>query len=198
MPLSWNEIKTRAAAFTKEWEGTQREEADAKSFLDAFFHVFDVSRKKIGTFEYKVKRLNETDGYIDLLWKGVILIEMKSLGKDLDKAFNQARDYAQTLPQHELPKYILVCDFNHFKLYDTEEQTTTSFLLKDFVKHVNLFGFISGYQKKIFKEQDQANIDAAERMGKLHDRLEEVGYTGHDLEIYLVRILFCLFAEDTT
>ncbi|RYZ28020.1 MAG: hypothetical protein EOO10_10905 [Chitinophagaceae bacterium] len=43
MPLSWNEIKTRAAAFTKDWEGTQREEADAKSFLDAFFHVFDVS-----------------------------------------------------------------------------------------------------------------------------------------------------------
>jgi len=198
MPLSWNEIKTRAAAFAKEWEGTQREEADAKPFLDAFFNVFDVSRKKIGTFEYKVKKLNEADGYIDLLWKGVILIEMKSLGKDLNKAFAQAKDYAQTLPQHELPKYILACDFNSFKLYDTEEQTTSEFLLKDFVKYVNLFGFIPGYQKKTYKEQDPANIIAAERMGKLHDRLEDIGYTGHALEIYLVRILFCLFAEDTT
>ena len=198
MPLSWNEIKTRAVAFSKEWEGTVREEADAKPFLDAFFNVFDVSRKKIGTFEHKVKKLNEADGYIDLLWKGVILVEMKSLGKDLNKAFLQAKDYAQTLPIHELPKYILVCDFNTFQLFDTEEQTTYQFLLKDFVKHVNLFGFISGWQKKIYKEQDPANIEAAERMGKLHDRLEDIGYSGHALEIYLVRILFCLFGEDTT
>jgi hypothetical protein len=198
MPLSWNEIKSRATAFSKEWEGTQREEADAKPFLDAFFNVFDVSRRKIGTFEYKVKKLNDADGYIDLLWKGLILVEMKSLGKDLDKAFVQAKEYAQKLPAHELPKYILVCDFNTFKLFDTEEQSTHSFLLKDFVKQVGLFGFVSGWQKKTYKEQDPANIKAAELMGKLHDRLEEIGYTGHVLEIYLVRILFCLFAEDTT
>lgn len=198
MPLSWNEIKSRATAFTKEWEHTQREEADAKPFLDAFFNVFDISRRKVGTFEHKVKKLNNADGYIDLLWKGVILVEMKSLGKDLHKAFTQAKEYAQTLPGHELPKYILVCDFNIFKLYDTEEQSTHEFLLQDFVKHVGLFGFISGYQKKTYKEQDTANIDAAMRMGKLHDSLEEIGYSGHVLEIYLVRILFCLFAEDTT
>ncbi len=198
MPLSWNEIKARAAAFSKEWQDTQREEADAKPFLDAFFHVFDVSRKKTGTFEHKVKKLNNADGYIDLLWKGVILIEMKSLGKDLDKAFAQAKEYAQGLPEHELPKYILVCDFNVFKLFDTEEQTTHEFLLNDFVKYVNLFGFIAGWQKKTYKEQDPANIKAAELMGKLHDQLEEIGYNGHVLEIYLVRILFCLFAEDTT
>lgn len=198
MPLSWNEIKTRATAFSKEWQNTQREEADAKPFLDAFFNVFDISRRKVGTFEHKVKKLNNADGYIDLLWKGVILVEMKSLGKDLNKAFTQAKEYAQTLPAHELPKYILVCDFNIFKLYDTEEQSTHEFLLQDFVKHVGLFGFISGYQKKTYKEQDTANIDAAMRMGKLHDSLEEIGYSGHVLEIYLVRILFCLFAEDTT
>ena len=198
MPLSWNEIKARATSFSKEWENTIREEADAKPFLDAFFHVFDVSRRKIGTFEHKVKKLDAADGYIDMLWKGVILIEMKSRGKDLEKAFAQAKDYAQTLPQHELPKYILVCDFNRFKLFDTELQHTLEFELKDFVKHVQHFGFISGYQKKTFKEQDPANIEAAMRMGKLHDSLEEIGYDGHVLEIYLVRILFCLFAEDTT
>jgi len=198
MPLSWNEIKSRATSFSKEWQDAHREEADAKPFLDAFFQVFDVSRKKIGTFEHKVKKLNEADGYIDLLWKGVILVEMKSRGKDLAKAFAQAKEYAQNLPEHELPKYILVCDFQTFRLFDTEEQTTHEFVLADLVKHVNLFGFLCGYQKKTYKEQDPANIKAAELMGKLHDRLEEIGYTGHVLEIYLVRILFCLFAEDTT
>ncbi len=198
MPLSWNEIKDRAVKFSKEWANTQSEDADAKPFLDAFFEVFGVSRKKIGTFEHKVKKLNDADGYIDLLWKGTILIEMKSLGKNLDKAFAQAKEYAQKLPQAELPRYILVCDFDIFRLFDTEEQTTSEFHLADFVKNVNLFGFISGYQKKIYKEQDPANIKAAELMGKLHDRLEEIGYKGHPLEVYLVRLLFCLFAEDTT
>jgi N-6 DNA Methylase len=198
MALSWNEIKDRALKFTKDWEHTTNEEADAKPFLDAFFEVFGISRRKIGTFEHRVKKLNDADGYIDLLWKGTILVEMKSLGKNLDKAFTQAKEYTQGLPAHELPNYILVSDFANFRLFDTEDQTTHSFMLKDFVQHVNLFGFISGYQKKVYKEQDPANIKAAELMGKLHDRLEEIGYTGHPLEVYLVRILFCLFAEDTT
>lgn len=198
MSLSWNEIKDRALKFSKEWADTSNEDADAKPFLDAFFEVFGVPRKKIGTFEHKVKKLNDADGYIDLLWKGVILVEMKSKGKNLDKAFIQAKEYAHGLKQHELPKYILVSDFFLFRLYDTEEQTTQEFTLPEFVNHVNLFGFISGYQKKVYKEQDPANIKAAELMGKLHDRLEEIGYTGHPLEVYLVRILFCLFAEDTT
>lgn len=198
MALSWNEIKERAVKFSKEWADTQNEEADAKPFLDAFFEVFGVPRKKIGTFEHKVKKLNEADGYIDLLWKGTILIEMKSKGKNLEKAFVQAKEYAQGLKPHELPKYILVCDFDIFRLYDTEEKTTNEFKLSELVKNVHLFGFISGYQKKVYKEQDPANIKAAELMGKLHDRLEEIGYEGHPLEVYLVRILFCLFAEDTT
>lgn len=198
MALSWNEIKERAVKFSKEWADTQNEEADAKPFLDAFFEVFGVPRKKIGTFEHKVKKLNEADGYIDLLWKGTILIEMKSKGKNLEKAFVQAKEYAQGLKPYELPKYILVCDFDVFRLYDTEEKTTNEFKLSELVKNVHLFGFISGYQKKVYKEQDPANIKAAELMGKLHDRLEEIGYEGHPLEVYLVRILFCLFAEDTT
>jgi hypothetical protein len=198
MALSWNEIKDRAINFSKEWADTSNEDADAKSFLDAFFEVFGIPRKKIGTFEHKVKKINDADGYIDLLWKGTILIEMKSRGKNLDRAFEQAKDYALGLKAHELPKYILVSDFFNFRLYDTEEKTTNTFQLPDFVNHVQLFGFISGYQKKTYKEQDPANIKAAELMGKLHDRLEEIGYTGHPLEVYLVRILFCLFAEDTT
>ena len=90
MALSWNEIKDRALRFSKEWKNTINEEADAKPFLDAFFDVFGITRKKIGTFEHKVKKLSDADGYIDLLWKGTILIEMKSRGKNLDKAFNPA------------------------------------------------------------------------------------------------------------
>ncbi|WP_395805073.1 class I SAM-dependent DNA methyltransferase [Daejeonella sp.] len=198
MALSWNEIKDRAVKFSKEWKDTTNEEADAKPFLDAFFDVFGITRKKIGTFEHRVKKLSDADGYIDLLWKGTILVEMKSRGKNLDKAFQQAIDYTHGLKQNELPKYVLVCDFHIFRLYDTEEQSTLQFNLDELIHNVQSFGYLLGYQKKTYKEQDPANIKAAELMGKLHDRLEEIGYEGHPLEVYLVRILFCLFAEDTT
>lgn len=198
MVLSWNEIKDRALKFSKEWADTSNEEADAKPFLVEFFNVFGINSKRVSTFEHRVKKLDDKEGYIDLLWKGTILIEMKSRGKNLDKAYQQAKDYTHGLKQHELPKYILVSDFENFRLYDLEEDKTVDFKLSDLVSNVQHFGYILGYQKKVYKEQDPANIKAAELMGKLHDRLEEIGYTGHPLEVYLVRILFLLFAEDTT
>ena len=197
MALSWNEIKDRAVAFSKEWQDTTREEAEAKPFLIEFFNVFGVNRKKVATFEEPVKKLNDASGYIDLFWKAMILVEMKSKGKDLDKAYSQAMEYLQRVPQHELPKYVLVCDFDTFRLTDMEEEKTVTFRLKDLVKNVQHFGLIAGYQKRTYKEQDPVNIHAAELMGKLHDKLEAIGYTGHALEVYLVRVLFCLFADDT-
>jgi hypothetical protein len=198
MTLSWNEIKDRALKFSKEWADTSNEEADAKPFLVEFFNVFGITSKRVSTFEHRVKKLDDKDGYIDLLWKGTILIEMKSRGKNLDKAYGQAIEYTHGLKEHELPKYILISDFENFRLYDLEENKTVDFKLNDLVNNVQHFGYLLGYQKKVYKEQDPANIKAAELMGKLHDRLEEIGYTGHPLEVYLVRVLFCLFAEDTT
>ena len=198
MALSWNEIKERAIRFSKEWVNAYNEEADAKPFLIEFFEVFGISRKRVATFEYKVKKLGDFDGYIDMLWKGTIVIEMKSRGKNLDKAFDQANDYLHGLKQYELPRYILVSDFSNFRLYDLEEDTQLNFRIEDFVKHVQEFGFIAGYQKRVYKAEDPVNIEAAYLMGKLHDALKEAGYAGHELEKYLVRLLFCLFAEDTT
>lgn len=198
MTLSWNEIKDRALNFSKEWADTSNEEADAKPFLVEFFKVFGITSKRVSTFEHRVKKLNDKDGYIDLLWKGMILIEMKSRGKNLDRAFDQAKDYLHGLQEHEIPKYILISDFENFRLHDLEETKTIEFKLNDLLNNVQHFGYLLGYQKKIYKEQDPANIKAAELMGKLHDRLEEIGYTGHPLEVYLVRLLFLMFAEDTT
>ncbi len=216
MPLSWNEIKTRAVAFSNEWKAEDKEHAEAKSFWDKFFEVFGISRRRVATFEQQVSlipnpRPTESSGrasphgegrkgsvgFIDLLWKGVILVEHKSKGKSLDKAYAQAKDYFPGLKEAELPRYILVSDFENFRLYDLENATQNDFQLKDFVNHVHLFGFIAGYQKRTYKEQDPVNIEAAVLMGKLHDKLEAIGYTGHALELYLVRLLFCLFADDT-
>lgn len=197
MALGWNEVKERAIHFSKEWEDAYNEEADSKQFLIEFFNVFGISNRRVATFEYRVKKLGDADGYIDLLWKGTMLVEMKSRGKNLDKAYQQSIDYTQGLKEAELPKYILVSDFANFRLYDLDEDQRYDFALADLVNHVQLFGFIAGYQKRTYKEEDPVNIEAAYHMGILHDALKEAGYTGRDLEIYLVRLLFCLFADDT-
>lgn len=197
MALSWNEIKKRSIEFSKEWEEVTSEKAEAKTFWDQFFNIFGLSRRRIASFEEPVKKLGEKQGFIDLFWKGMLIVEHKSTGKSLDKAYIQALDYFPGITEIELPKYILVSDFNRFRLYDLEENTHHDFPLKELHKHVNLFGFVLGYKKQVIKDEDPVNIKAAELMGKLHDALEKNGYTGHKLEVFLVRILFCLFADDT-
>ncbi|WP_341853638.1 DNA methyltransferase [Microcystis aeruginosa 1339] len=197
MPLSWNEIKNRAIAFQKEWEGETSEKAESQSFWNDFFNVFGISRRRVASFEQPIKKADNKQGFIDLLWKGTILVEHKSKGKDLEKATQQAKDYFPNLKEHELPRYILVSDFQRFKLYDLDSGNQWEFELSNFVDNVHLFDFIAGYEKRVYKDEDPVNIQAAELMGKLHDCLKEIGYMGHDLEVYLVRLLFCLFADDT-
>lgn len=197
MPLSWNEIKSRAAAFSNEWKNTHREEADAKPFLVEFLNIFGISQKRVATFEHRVKKLNEASGYIDLLWPGNLLVEMKSRGQDLEKAYRQAKEYCHGLKDYELPKIILLSDFHHLHVY-LENGLCVKFELPQLVEHLQVFEDLAGYQKRTYYEEDPVNIQAAELMGKLHDQLKEVGYTGAPLEVYLVRLLFILFADDST
>ncbi|MGX9725888.1 MAG: DNA methyltransferase [Candidatus Electronema sp. VV] len=196
-PLSWNEIKSRAVAFSRRWADEASEQAEAKTFWNEFFQIFGIDRRRVASFEQRVKKLDGRDGCIDLLWKGKLLIEHKSRGKDLDRAHQQALGYFPGLKERELPRCILVSDFARFRLYDLEEDSRHDFELKELHKHLRLFGFIAGYQSHAVREQDPVNIKAAERMGRLHDLMQETGYGGHALEVYLVRLLFCLFAEDT-
>lgn len=197
MPLSWNEIKKRAIEFSREWQDATSEKSEKQTFWNEFFSVFGIIRRRIALFEKAVEKLGEKKGYIDLFWPSILVVEHKSEGQSLEKAFNQSLDYTFNLKDYEFPKYIIVSDFKKIKLYDLEEDTEIEFPLTEFHKNIHLFDFIAGYKKKRYKEEDPANIQAAELMGHLHDKLSESGYTGHNLEVYLVRILFCLFADDT-
>jgi len=197
MPLSWNEIRDRSVTFVREWEDESSENAEAKSFWDAFFQVFGVSRRRLASFEKHVKKANGHDGFIDLFWPGMLLAEHKSLGKNLDSAYDQATDYFPGLSDKELPRYVIVSDFNHFRIRNLDTGESTEFPLSDLPKNLSLFSFIAGYETREYKAQDPVNIKAAQKLAQLHDALRDVGYEGHELEVYLVRILFCLFADDT-
>ncbi|MGH8613623.1 MAG: class I SAM-dependent DNA methyltransferase [Gammaproteobacteria bacterium] len=197
MPLSWNEIRDRAIAFSREWQDEKSERAEAQTFWNELFSVFGIPRRRVASFEEPVKRLGAKRGRIDAFWKGVLVVEHKSLGQDLDRAFVQALDYFPGIADRDLPKYVLVSDFARFRLYDLDAQVQTEFALKDLHKHIKRFGFVAGYAPQEIKPQDPVNIRAAEQMGRLHDLLKASGYGGRDLEVLLVRLVFCLFADDT-
>ena len=211
MPLSWNEIRQQASNFVEEWKEkapSAREEADAHDFQTDFLKVFGVTRRQVANFEHRVNIGGQEDlfgektggrrGYIDFFWKGRFMIEMKSPGKDRVRAYLQAKEYAENLPPEQLPHGILISDFNTFDYYDLEKGgEPVTFILNEFPQKVELFGYLAGFKDVSFDTVSPVDIEAAEHMGELYDALKENGYTGHELEMYLVRLLFCLFADDS-
>jgi len=197
MPLSWNEIRARAAVFSKDWKDAHYEKGETQSFYNDFFNVFGRRRRDVAVYEEKVKKLNDKSGFIDLFWPGYLLVEQKSVGRSLQAARDQATDYFLGLSDKEKPRYILLSDFQTFEFLDLEENTEHSFTLAELPEKIRLFDFIAGYQQQKYQDQDPVNIEASELMSNLHNKLEESGYKGTSLERLLVRIMFCLFADDT-
>jgi len=215
MPISWNEIRHNAIKFSRDWAGVKSESAEKQTFWNEFFEVFGIKRRVVASFEESVKKISGDYGRIDLFWPGIMLVEHKSFGEDLRKAETQAFQYIRELAadprrRDEIPRYIIVSDFARIAIHDLEPEgqrdlalfdqkrgTTHVFPLAEFHRNVQHFAFIPGYKQHTLQEEDPVNIEAVQIMGELHDALEAGGYTGHDLERFLVRILFCLFAEDT-
>ncbi|WP_460254649.1 class I SAM-dependent DNA methyltransferase, partial [Acidiphilium sp. MT5] len=159
--------------------------------------IFGIRRRRVAYFEQPVQLLGGRRGYLDLFWKGTLLVEQKSAGRALVPAKKQALDYFPGLTDDELPRYLLLSDFQNFELYDLDEGTEIRFRLADLPQHVEAFGFIMGVQARTFRDQDPVNLRASALMQRLHDDLKASGFEGHALELLLVRLLFCLFADDT-
>lgn len=195
--MTWVEIRARAAAFVREWTGETRERAESQSFWNEFFAIFGLSRRRLAAFEVPVHYRDRGVGRIDLFWKGVLLVEHKTAGHDLDRAYGQATDYFPGIPERDLPRYILVSDFARFRLYDLDKGTQDEFPLMELPRRIRAFAFVLGQTTREVGEQELANRKAADLMAGLHDALAADGYVGHDLEVLLVRLLFIFFADDT-
>jgi len=196
--LSWSEITDRALEFASKWQGETYEKGESQSFWSDFLAIYGIDRRRHGAFfEYAIKKSSGKQGFIDLFYPSKLLAEQKSGGKDLDKANLQAFEYLATMPDHDLPEAIVVSDFSSFQFIDLETRTKTEFLLEDLPKHVKLFGFLLGQTSKNIAEQDPVNRKAAEAMATLHNQLRDDNYTGHDLEVLLVRLVFVMFADDS-
>ena len=198
MPFSLAELRHRAADFARAHADTHNEKSDDQNFVRDLLDVFTPQGRRRAAFQVRVKKPDGSQGYIDALWPGTLLVEMKSKGRDLDAAYDQALAYLPNLPTAHLPPFVLVSDFQRLRLYDRDRGTQHDFALAELPEHLPLFGFLTGYRPAgQQRPEDPANAEAAELMAQLHDALLADGYAGHPLEVLLVRLLFCLFAEDT-
>ena len=198
MQITWSEINERAVEFVHEWRDARDEKAEAQTFWNQFFYVFGMPLRRVAVFEKHVKLSgNQQQGFVDLFWKGTLIAEHKSRGKSLDAAYKQVLYYMSGIIDEELPRYIILSDFQRFRLYDLDEGEEWSFELTELPRHIHLFDFMTGHKRHKYPDVDIVNIKAAELMGRLHDALKANGYTGHALELLLVRFMFCLFADDT-
>lgn len=199
--FSWNEIQDRATEFASKWQDVDKissERGEAQSFWSDFLTIYGIDRRRHGAFfEYAIKKGSGGQGFIDMFWPGKLLAEQKAPGRDLAKANLQAYEYLETMPDHDLPQAIVVSDFTSFECINLETNEKTVFSLVDLPKHVKLFAFLIDEAGKKTAEELPVNRQAAEAMAKLHNQLRDDNYTGHDLELLLVRLVFCMFADDS-
>lgn len=152
--IIWKNIERKAHIFAADFAVETDEEAEAKTFWDTFFReIFDIERRKVAKFENSVKRTHRNKGFIDLFWKGLLLVEHKSACKDTEDdfidAYEQARDYFKETPTYDRPKFIVICNFKRFRLYDVARRKHDDFLLRDLPNNIRKFEFILDAYKQI-------------------------------------------------
>ena len=197
--LSWDDIHSKAIAFSNRWKDAASEKQQDQGFIESLLKVFGVpDARAVGTFQEKTKIEGQTK-WIDYLWKGKIAIEMKTRGEKLDKAMDQLTEYMYSLPAKDVPDLWLVSDFENIRLSRRSTNELLTFKTKELRNYIKHFSEIAGYEtERVQDVKIEDNVKAAEKMAKLHDALKASGYGGHDLQVYLVRLLFCLFANDTS
>lgn len=191
-----------AAAFAERWKGVTEEKQYADSFWSDFFRTLCGVEDEIVAGIERQKRVKSSisgnQEYIDVYWKNVALIEHKSAGLNLDKAELQARGYWLSLPPGYRPKTIIISDFKKFRLIDVALNRAHEFPLSKLPENIHRFeAIISGNRTRISQEEMTVDQEAARLMANLYLELESHGFEGHETSVFLIRILFLLFGDDT-
>lgn len=198
--ITINEVRRRLQAFAKEHENDSDEKQHAQQFWRDFYACFGLSKSSASMFEARVAKVNGKRGYMDSFIPSLLLVEQKSLNRDLNAAYEQALEYALAISdEEEKPRYIITCDFQIFNLYDLHGTSKEPAVCKlsELHKHADWFMFLADKKLETIVEETPINRKAAYQISKLHEKLLEDNFVGKDLEVFLTRLLFCLFADDT-
>lgn len=191
-----------AQNFAEKWKDSSSEKSDGQSFWrDFFIDVCGLTHLKDAGIEFERPVISSKKGntnFIDVFWKNYLLIEQKSRGKNLDEAEIQARGYIVSLPPALRPPVIIVSDFAKIRIVEYLLNESHEFKLEDLPKNLHRFeAIISQNTKNVAVEEIEADQKASKLMANLYRQLEQNGYEGHEASVFMVRILFCLFADDT-
>ena len=212
--------KENVKAFVKRWTGKGYEKGECQKFwLDLLANVLDVENPfDIIDFEMRVKY--EHFSFIDAYIKPTnVLIEQKSSTRDIKEptdnvdaktgkrltAFQQAMKYASVLPYSMRPRWVVICNFKSFLIYDMEQPQTDPFeiQLENLPKEAHMLKFLIEDKSTMqLKHEIKVSMQAGEIVGKLYDAFL-AQYNGnatekdlHNLNVLCVRLVFCLWAED--
>lgn len=207
--LSLNAIRKNCAKFAHEWSDCVGDEKqDGHEFMRELMQCFGITKRKAISYERRSNRASTgRQGYIDALIPGKALIEMKSAGKNLDEAEEQALDYIHDLADVETPRLLIISDFRRIRIVDLDSEKAsdgsgdagrTEFRLPQLPDHVDDLKFLAGYGMVQVgsREQEEASIRAARVMADLYEALDGSGYSDHEASIFLIRTLFCLYGDD--
>lgn len=201
------QLQTAAQNFAAYYKDQTDERREKDTFWNEFFAIFGIDRKNVAHFEYPVKDPADNTQFVDIFWEGIFLAEHKSANKNLTKAKEQAERYLQEIGRTKpsaLPEYYAVSDFAHFHLYrrvpEEGAENQWQFPLEELPEYITrgVFDFMFGIEAKVRQIQEKANIQAAAAIGRLHDTLKEEGiYEEHELRLFITRLLFLFFADDS-
>ena len=198
---SRNDIRHAAVRFAHAWQDESSERGEAQTFWTAFLAIFGVDRRRVNAALERHARRTSTGrrGFIDLLWPGMLLAEHKSRGADLDRAMQQALDYVDGLDDADLPRLIAVSDFARISVLDLSEPEAAAytFALAELPREIERFLPLAGYTSRKLDVEDAVNVEAAELLGRVYDEIAATGYPAHSLRVFIVRVLFLLFGDDT-
>ena len=225
-------IRRRLDSFATDWRtiiddwratgAKHTEKSHAQQFWSDLLRCFGVIPERIKLFERDATRATSgRTGYIDLFWSGVVIGEAKSLGRDLDAAEQQARDYLAggSIGQHEWPRYAIVSDFENLRVTklgdsDGSEAWTVSFTIDEITAHVDQLIFLAGQETVTKAEEEEASIHASKLMANLYTAMlgdddadeavgddaptdpEEEDWQVQKTSVFLTRVLFLLYGDD--
>ena len=215
--LTAAEQQKAAKKFAEYWQGKGYEKGQSQLFwttlLTDVFSVEDVAAFIEFEDQVHLDHTSFIDGYIP---STKVLIEQKGLGKDLNKAikqsdgslltpFQQAKRYITELPVSRHPRWVITCNFAEFHVYDMEEPRgePQKILLADLEKEYYRLSFLVSQTNVHIGREMEISLEAGQLVGKLYDAFlkqykdPEDPETLKSLNKLCVRLVFCLFAEDS-
>ena len=171
---------------------------DQNTFIYDLIRAYDVSPTLVKRIEQGNLNLSKIEG--EILWKAKLFFKIATAANDIDVLFAAAKNHIPALKNKA--RFVVVTDYQQFMATDTKTGEEIACTIAELPQHFDFFLPWAGMEKAQAKFENPADVKAAERMAKLFDEIKKDNPTTtpeevHNLNVFLSRLLFCFFAEDT-